>query len=196
MGGGLALGHTFAQPERVAGTILIGTFGIMDHQLSGAMKHPWHFVSWAMTHTGLMGVTMRAYAKRGDALKRSLRGIIRNEANITPALLAAIADEAERDTGLAAFDEWQRDQIRFGRIRTNLMPQLHAFPRPALVIHGERDTGVPVALARQAAERMPDARFTEVADAGHWTAGCTGGRRPGDHRLPRRARLRQRCPDR
>lgn len=169
MGGGMAIGHTFAHPERVRGAILIGTFGIMDHQLQGIWKHPWHVVSWAMTHTGLMGVTMRAYAKRGEALRSSLRGIIRNEANLTPELMAAVVDEAQRGSGLAAFDQWQRDQIRFGRIRTNYMARLEAFPRPALVINGERDTGVPVALARQAAERMPEARFVEVADAGHWT---------------------------
>lgn len=169
MGGAMALGHTFAHPERVRGTILIGTFGIMDHQLQGLWSRPWHLLSWAMTHTGLMGLTMRAYAKPGPALRSSLRGLIRNEANITPALLTGIADEAERGTALAAFDQWQRDQLRFGRLRTNLMPRLGSFPRPALIIHGEHDTGVPVALARRAAERMPDARFVEVADAGHWT---------------------------
>ncbi|GEK78855.1 alpha/beta fold hydrolase [Agrococcus baldri] len=169
MGGGMTIGHTFASPERVLGAMLIGTFGIMDQQRQGTMRHPWHLLSWAMTHTGLMGVTMRAYAKRGDALRSSLRGLIRNEANLTPALMQAIGDEAARGSGLRAFDQWQRDQIRFGRLRTNYLPRLGSFPRPALVINGELDTGVPVALARQAAARMPEGRFLEVPDAGHWT---------------------------
>lgn len=169
MGGAMTIGHTFAHPERVTGAVLIGTYGIMPQQREGAWRHPWHALSWAMTHTGLMGATMRAYTKRPDALRSSLRGIIRTEARITPELVAAVIAEGERGTGLAAFDEWQRDQIRFGRLRTDYLPRLHAFPRPALVINGERDTGVPVAVARRAADRMPDARFLEVADAGHWT---------------------------
>lgn len=169
MGGGMTLGHTFAHPERVRGAMLIGPFGIMDQQRTGILRHPWHLLSWAMTHTGLMGVTMRAYARRGEALRSSLRGLIRNEANLTPELMAAIEAEAARGSGLAAFDEWQRDQIRFGRVRTNYMPRLGDFPRPALVINGEHDPGVPVSLARAAGARMPDAKFVEVADAGHWT---------------------------
>lgn len=169
MGGGMALGHTFAHPDRVRGVILIGTFGIMDNQRQDLWKHPWHFLTWSMTHTGLMSATMRYYARRSDALRSSLRGLIRNEANLTDELMEAIADAGARGEGLDAFDQWQRDQIRFRRLRTNYMPRLDRFPRPALVINGDHDPGVPVALARQAAERMPDARFVEVVDAGHWT---------------------------
>ncbi|MCH1882670.1 alpha/beta hydrolase [Agrococcus sp. ARC_14] len=169
MGGGMTLGHVLAHPERVTGAILIGSFGIMPRQGTGWRSHPWHLLAWAMTHTGLMGVTMRAYAGRPQALARSLRGIIRDERQITPALVDAVAAEAASGSGLTAFDQWQRDQIRFGRVRDDYSDRLHAFPRPALVVHGERDSGVPVALARQAAARMPDARYVEAPDAGHWT---------------------------
>ncbi|WP_394814655.1 alpha/beta fold hydrolase [Streptomyces chisholmiae] len=39
---------------------------------------------------------------------------------------------------------------------------------PTLVIHGDRDPGVPAARARAAAERIPDARLHIVGGAGPW----------------------------
>lgn len=45
------------------------------------------------------------------------------------------------------------------------MPGLHV---PALIIHGSRDTGVPVARARAAAHLLPDAHLVVVENAGHW----------------------------
>jgi pimeloyl-ACP methyl ester carboxylesterase len=37
-----------------------------------------------------------------------------------------------------------------------------------LVVHGDRDTGVPVARAEEAARRLPDAQLVVAPDAGHW----------------------------
>lgn len=54
-------------------------------------------------------------------------------------------------------------------------PAYHRLPRPArdvsapaLVIHGDNDTSVPVAAARAAADLMPDVRLEVVEGAAHW----------------------------
>jgi pimeloyl-ACP methyl ester carboxylesterase len=74
----------------------------------------------------------------------------------------------QRGEGLASFEQWQRDQFRWDRLRTNYIYRLASFPCPVLLIHGDRDSGVPIARAEEAARRLPDARLLAVADAGHW----------------------------
>lgn len=38
---------------------------------------------------------------------------------------------------------------------------------PTLIVHGTEDSVVPIAKAKEMAERIPDARFVEIADCGH-----------------------------
>lgn len=52
--------------------------------------------------------------------------------------------------------------------KTNYIDLLGSFPVPALIVHGDHDSGVPVAFAKTAAQRIPDARLLIVEDAGHW----------------------------
>ncbi len=37
-----------------------------------------------------------------------------------------------------------------------------------LILHGEQDARIPIAVARELGERIPAARFCAVSDAGHW----------------------------
>ncbi|MEK6277982.1 MAG: alpha/beta hydrolase [Actinomycetota bacterium] len=45
---------------------------------------------------------------------------------------------------------------------------LEALDCPALVVWGERDPFLPAAFGRRYAERLPDAEYVGIADAGHW----------------------------
>lgn len=53
----------------------------------------------------------------------------------------------------------------YGKDRTR---RLRSFPRPVLMVHGDHDTGVPVARAEHAARRLPEVRLVVVPNAGHW----------------------------
>jgi len=155
LGGGLTIGHVLARPERVTGAMLLGSYGLMDRQIDGALALPAHVLTWLMLRTGLLRLAQRAYGRNRRMLARGMRGIIRNPAQLTEELLDELMAAAQRDGGQVAFEQWQRDQFRWNRARTNYTPQLGRFARPALIVHGDRDTGVPVACARAAAERIP-----------------------------------------
>ncbi|MGW4797917.1 alpha/beta fold hydrolase [Nonomuraea sp. NPDC004297] len=168
LGGGLTIGHVLAHPERVTGTMMLGCYGLMDRQTDGPFSLPMHVMTWLMLRTGLLSLAQHAYGRNRRMLAKGMRVIIRDSDRLTDELLDELMSAAQREGAQAAFEQWQRDQFRWNRTRTNYTSQLDRFPRPALVVHGDRDTGVPVARARAAAELIPEARLLVVADAGHW----------------------------
>ena len=106
-------------------------------------------------------------ATNRTVLTWSLKSLIRDPAQRTPELISEIISAA-RQPGLAAFEQWQRDEMFWNRMRTDYTAQLASFPRPALIIHGDRDAGVPLARARAAAALIPHAELKVIAGAGHW----------------------------
>lgn len=168
LGGGMTIGHMLSRPEGVKGAILVGSYGLMDHQFQGLLSVPAHIATWVMLRTGMLSVVMRAYGKNRKMMESSVRNIIRNPTSRTPELLDAIMAEAEHGSGFATFSEWQRDQFLWNRLRTNYTNLLDSVNVPVLIVHGDQDNGVPVTHARTAAQRIPDARLLVVSDAGHW----------------------------
>ncbi len=168
LGGGMALGHVLQRSQGVTGVILLGSYGLMDRQFEGMLARPAHVLTWVMLRTGMLGVVMKAYGKDRKRMESSVRSIIRNPEQRTPELLDEIMAAAERGEGFSAFEQWQRDQFQWNRLKTNYADRLRSFPRPVLIVHGDRDSGVPVARAKDAARLLPDVRLVVVPDAGHW----------------------------
>nr|WP_269779024.1 alpha/beta hydrolase [Propioniciclava soli] len=168
MGGGMSLGFALEHPGRVAGLLLFGSYGLADRQTSGPWAGPVQWLSWVSVRTGALGVVTGAYLRNRRLLVSSLRGIVRNPAELTPELVDAVAAEAARPDAFVAFGQWQRDQVLPGRLRTSYAARLAEIRTAVLLVHGERDSGVPLASVREAAERLPDARLLVVKDAGHW----------------------------
>ena len=168
LGGGMSIGHLLERPGQARGALLLGSYGLMDHQFEGPFTLPLHLLTWAMLRSGLLRRLTWAYARDPRKMESGLRGIIRNPAERTPELLDAVMAEAQRPGAGVAFEQWQFDQFGWRKARTNYTDQLGAITAPVLMVHGERDTGVPVRRAREAAALLPDARLLVVPDAGHW----------------------------
>jgi pimeloyl-ACP methyl ester carboxylesterase len=168
LGGGMTIGHVLRRPQGVTGAILFGSYGLMDHSFEGPLARPIHLLTWVMLRTGLLGAVMRAYGGNRRRMESSVRTIIRNAGQRTPELLDDIMAAAGRPEGLAAFEQWQRDQFLWDRLKTNYIDRLQEPACPVLIVHGDHDTGVPVARAEDAARRLPAARLLVIPDAGHW----------------------------
>lgn len=162
LGGGLSIGHVLDRPERVTAALLLDSYGLMPRLAGGRQV-----LAWAMQRTGVLDVVTRWMATNRPALTWSLTSLIRDPARRTPELVSEII-AAARQPGLSAFEQWQHDEVLWNRLKTDYTAQLGAFPRPALIVHGDRDAGVPVARARAAAALIPQAELKIVAGAGHW----------------------------
>ncbi|MEX3647297.1 alpha/beta fold hydrolase [Mycolicibacterium porcinum] len=168
LGGGMAIGHALDRPDRVTGAMLLGSYGIMPRLSDGPLSGVRQLVTWAMLRTGLLGAATRWVGGNRAAMTRSMRTLIRDPRHLTDALMDEIMTAAAQPGGFEAFEQWQRDQVRWNLLRTDYTARLVELRCPALVIHGDRDPGVPVARARAAAELIPDAHLKVVAGAGHW----------------------------
>lgn len=162
LGGGLTLGHALDQPDRVSAALLLDSYGLM-RRLPGARQ----VLAWALQRTGALDAATRWMTTRRSVVSWSLISLIRDPAQRTPELVAEIMSAA-RQPGFTAFEQWQRDEICWNRLRTCYLPRLAALQPPALIIHGAKDTGVPIAYARAAATLIPDADLHVVVGAGHW----------------------------
>jgi pimeloyl-ACP methyl ester carboxylesterase len=168
LGGGMTIGHVLDRPQRVTGAMMLGSYGIMPRLSDGPTSLPRQALTWAMLRTGLLGAATRWMARSPRAMAWSMAALIGDPAQRTEALMAEVASATERGRGFTAFAGWQRDQVRWNRLATDYTPQLGAFARPALILHGSRDTGVPIARAVAAAAVIPDAELTVIIGARHW----------------------------
>lgn len=168
LGGGLTIGHVLDRPQRVSGAMLLGSYGLMPRLSQGPLSATRQALTWTMLRTGLLDTLTRWSGRNRTVMARLMPALIRDPARRTPQLLDEVVAAARAGNGFDAFGQWQRDQVRWNRLTTDYRARLASFPRPALVIHGERDTSVPVAAARAAVELIPDARIKIIGGAGHW----------------------------
>ncbi|MGK2866914.1 MAG: alpha/beta fold hydrolase [Mycobacterium sp.] len=168
LGGGMTIGHVLDRPHRVTGAMLLGSYGIMRRLSDGPLSLPRQLVTWAMLRTGALAATTRWVGTNRAAMAMSMRQLIRNPAQLTDALMDEVMSAAGRPDAFAAFEQWQRDQVRWNGLRTDYSPRLGSIGVPVLVVHGGRDSGVPVEHARAAVRSIPDAKLAVVPEAGHW----------------------------
>lgn len=167
MGGGMALGHVLARPERTVALVLLGSYGLMSRASDGPLACVRQAVTWVMLRSGALALVGRWTARSPAMLAWSVKtALIRDPTRRTPELMAEVTAAVRHDSGV--FEQWQRDESGWNRLKTDYTPRLSLLQCPVLIIHGERDAGVPVARARAAAALIPHAELKVVAGAGHW----------------------------
>lgn len=168
LGGGMTIGHVLDRPDRVTGAMLLGSYGIMPRLSDGRLSAARQLATWLALRMGLLAAATRWIGNNRTAMMRSMHGLIRDPAHLTSELMDEIMAAAGQPGGFEAFEQWQRDQVLWNRLRTDYTSALASFPRPALIVHGDMDSGVPVVHARAAARLIPDAHLKTIAGAGHW----------------------------
>lgn len=168
LGGGIAIGHTLARPGDVSGTMLLGSYGLMPRLSDGPLSLPRQALTWALLRTGALAAMTRRLAGNRTALNWSISSLVRDAGQRTPELLDEVWAAAQSGDGFAAFAQWQRDQVQWNRLTTDYRDRLPNVQAPVLIMHGDQDSGVPVARARAAAALVPDVQLEVVAGAGHW----------------------------
>lgn len=164
----MTVGHLLDQPGRARTAALLGCYGLMPRLADGLFGRMTHLTSFLLLRSGLLAAMTRSYARNPSAMERGLRDLVRNPRSRTPELVDAVLTEAATGTGLATFGEWQRDQVQWNRLRTVYTERLPSIPTPTLLVHGDRDTGVPLARIEIASGLLPHATLLTVPGAGHW----------------------------
>jgi pimeloyl-ACP methyl ester carboxylesterase len=162
LGGGIALEFTYLFPERVHGLVLVA---------SGGLGREVSFLLRAPTLPGaelVLPLVASGFARRqGTALARALSLVgVRGSTDVAQAWhgFEQLADGEGRRAFLATI----RAVVGIDGQRLSaaeLLPRLHV---PTLVVWGDRDRMIPLAHARDAVARMPDARLVVVEGAGHF----------------------------
>jgi len=162
MGGAIALGFALRFPTRVGRLILVNSYGLTSE------------TAFKVAATVVMHLpytdTLSWWGLRRDRrfMRLALRGVLANPDTLPESLIAE-ACRLVRDRGtVRAWRRWQRDEIGPWGLRTSYLPQLPALTAPTLLIHGERDRLMPVAVAARATARIPQAHLYRVPICGHW----------------------------
>jgi pimeloyl-ACP methyl ester carboxylesterase len=168
LGGGMAIGHSLARPAAVSGVMLLGSYGLMPRLSDGVTSLPRQVLTWVMLRTGLLTAITRLIAGSRWGMRWTLSTLVRDQARRTPALTDEVRAAAADGRGFATFEQWQRDQVRWNRLSTDYRGQLADITAAMLIVHGDRDTGVPVTRARAAAAAIPGSTLKIVVGSGHW----------------------------
>ncbi|NLT26785.1 MAG: alpha/beta fold hydrolase [Microbacteriaceae bacterium] len=170
LGGALALQHALGRGEGGGprALLLLGSYGLMPRMGRGPLAAATQGLTWAAARSGLIGALTPRYARNRALMRLSLRNLVHNPAEATPALLDEIIAAGAVPGAGAAFAEFQRSEIGPRGLRTDFTPRLGELAMPVLLVHGGRDIGVPVERARAAARRIPDAELRVVEGGGHW----------------------------
>ena len=152
IGGMVALRAALSHPERVAGLILMDT--------DAGSETPLHRLKYRV-----MGAAVRAFGFRPllPSIAKLMFGATTRRGH--PALVDAGKAQFARNhvpSALLCLDALIR--------RDSVLDRLHEIRVPALVLVGEEDRSLPVALSLRMHDRLPRSTFEVIPGAGHLTA--------------------------
>lgn len=162
MGGGTALGAALANPDQVKSLTIVDSYGL-------ASKVPMHLLSYWMVKTPVVTDWTYAWVKRSrSAIRWSLKSILKRPGSITPELVEEVFQDIQTSGGWKAFEILQRDEIFPNGLKTVFMNRLAELKMPVLIIHGDKDSLVPLSAAREAARRISTSQIFILKGCGHW----------------------------
>jgi len=162
LGGAIAIGFALAHPQRVNKLVPVASYGLQH-------TAPAHF--WSYLFVRLPGITRATYAllrRNPHWARATLRSIFADPNAITDDLAGDVFAEIQRPDAGAAFEQFQKQEVLPGCMRTIYIDRLSEIAAPTLFVHGERDRLVPVDCAREAQQRTPNAQLHVMPNCGHW----------------------------
>lgn len=152
IGGMVALRAALAYPDRVAGLVLLDT--------DAGPETAWHKVKYHAMGAGVRVAGMRPLL---PAIARLMFGATTRREN--PALVREWRREFAKvhvPSALRCLDALMQ--------RDSLLDRLPEIRVPALVLVGDEDRSLPVALSRRIHDRLPHSTFQVIPGAGHLSA--------------------------
>ncbi|WP_324665144.1 alpha/beta fold hydrolase [Haloarcula sediminis] len=162
VGGGVAMQVALDRPDLVECLVPIDPFGLGRDLPNGRL-------SYALARVQVCNKLAVAAFRRSRRLTRaSLGGIVHDLDSLPAAAVDAVYREVQRPTAGAAFRRFRDSEVTRGGYRTTFTDRFGEFSMPTQFLHGAHDELFPVAWAQRAADAIPDAGLTVLADCAHW----------------------------
>ncbi len=161
MGGAIALGFTLNHPQLVNRLVLVDSYGLQR-------KAPFHKLSYLYVNfPGVRALTWWLVRQRW-MVRYSLGSILKRPGSITQELVERVHQQAMQPGSGKAFGDLQDGDIGWQGLKTNYLERLPEIQQPTLIIHGGKDTLVPLSASQEAARLMPHADLSIMDGCGHW----------------------------
>lgn len=162
MGGGIALGFALQGPERVERLALIDS-ACLDDAIPGGRS------TWFFVHTpALNPIGWSLLGSSRHLMRRALLRHMRHRPElVAPKLIDDLMRLARKHRGGGAVLQWQRREITRSGLRTNYLNRLSEITIPTLILHGDDDRLLPVAIAERAHRLIRNSRLEVIPDCGH-----------------------------
>ncbi len=160
MGGGASWNFALSHPDRLRGLILVASVGPRPPESEGAPPREGPPAIFQVMANPVGRAALRTLDPRPLA-EPGLKKAYVDESLVTPALVDRYVD--------LALAPGRREMILAGRRGPpSASPDaVKGVSVPTLVMHGEKDTVVPVGVGRRLGELIPDSRLIVYPEAGH-----------------------------
>ncbi|MHB1319460.1 MAG: alpha/beta fold hydrolase [Anaerolineae bacterium] len=162
LGGGAALTLALREPGCFDRLVLVGSYGL-------GKEVPFSYLGYLLVRLPLVNEMMWAILKRSRRLLAySLNSILPNQRPVDDCLLAEVQALLDKPGAGRAWRAFQRQEVGPTGLRTDYSGRLGELTVPTLILHGSKDSLVPVEWARRAQLRIPNAQLQVLPGVGHW----------------------------
>lgn len=161
MGGMGVLGMALQAPGRVEKLILVDSYGLQR-------KAPMHFFSYLFIKIPGVNALSWAMMRNKTMARYTLKALLCRPGSITDELVDQLYQEILKPNEDRAWTRFQNEEMTLRGVRTCFMNRLGEINAPTLIIHGTKDSAVPVGNARQAHARIAGSKLVWLEGCGHW----------------------------
>ena len=161
MGGAISLSYTLDHPDSVSKLVLVDSYGLQR-------KTSFHKLSFLFVN--IPGVRALTYwsIKSRPMIRYSLKMILKRPGSVTDELVEQVYQQLLIPGVTRAFSDFQNAELTWDGLKTVYMDRLGEIKAKTLIIHGEKDTLVPLEASQEAHGLIQDSEMKIMAGCGHW----------------------------
>lgn len=161
MGGAISLGFVLNYPEQVGKLVLVDSYGLQR-------KSPFHKLSYLFVRIpGVRALTFWSI-KSHTMIRYSLKMILKRPGSVTDELVERVYQQLMIPGVTRAFSDFQNAELTWDGLKTVHIDQLGEIKAKTLIIHGGKDTLVPLAASQEAHGLIQASEMKIMEGCGHW----------------------------